>query len=321
MFISSSITRNNKCTHYLINIPGLLITHALFKNLIDSNRLCYKLVSTLTDYESVTSKLNHYFCAMKNNPGTKRKQGSLRIFGIRAVMEAIEAGKEIDSIYIRKGAGGTLYRDLKKIAVEHDLNLQTVPPEKLRHLGDKNHQGVAAFISPVVFHRLELLVPEIFERGEVPLILILDRITDVRNFGAICRSAECMGVHGILIPRKGAAQVNADAVKTSAGALLNIPLCRERNLKHSISYLRDSGLQVIACTEKADKHPDATDFSVPTAIILGSEEDGISGEYLKLADEAVSIPMKGSIASLNVSVAAGVIFYETLRQRLQAGQA
>ncbi|QEC53270.1 23S rRNA (guanosine2251-2'-O)-methyltransferase [Anseongella ginsenosidimutans] len=253
---------------------------------------------------------------MKRNSGTEKKTSNLRIFGIRAVMEAIESGKEIDSLYVQKGTAGSLYRDLRKIASEYDLTIQTVPPEKLRYLGDKNHQGVVAFISPVEFHKLEQLIPAIYERGEVPLILILDRITDVRNFGAISRSAECLGVHGIVIPRKGAAQVNADAVKTSAGALLSIPVCRERNLKNSIVFLRESGLQVVACTEKSQNYPSAMDFTAPTAIILGSEEDGISGEYLKLADDAVKIPMKGTIASLNVAVAAGVILYETIRQRL-----
>lgn len=253
---------------------------------------------------------------MKQKFGTEKKQSNLRIFGIRAVLEAIESGKEIESLYIQKGAGGALYRDLKKIAQEHDLSLQSLPPEKLRFLGDKNHQGVVAFISPIVFHKLEQLVPWIYERGDVPLIVVLDRITDVRNFGAISRSAECMGAHGILIPRKGAAQINADAVKTSAGALLNIPVCRERNLKTSLTFLRESGLQVIACTEKTEKYPAQVDLTGPTAIVLGSEEDGISGEYLKLADDAVRIPMQGSIASLNVSVAAGIILYETLRQRL-----
>lgn len=256
---------------------------------------------------------------MKEKSGTEKKQGNLRIFGIRAVMEAVESGKEIESLYIQKGAGGSLYRDLKKIAREYDLPMQAVPPEKLRYLGDKNHQGVVAFISPIVFHSLEQLIPSIYERGEAPLILILDRITDVRNFGAISRSAECLGAHGLLIPRKGAAQINADAVKTSAGALLTIPVCRERNLKNSITFLRQSGLQVVACTEKAEKYPAEVDLSMPTALILGSEEDGISGEYLKLTDEAVRIPMSGTIASLNVSVAAGVILYETVRQRLAGG--
>lgn len=252
---------------------------------------------------------------MKRNSGTEKKTGNLRIFGIRAVMEAIESGKEIESLYIQKGAGGTLYRDLRKIASDHDLPLQAVPPEKLRYLGDKNHQGVVAFISPVIFHPLEQLIPAIYERGETPLVLILDRITDVRNFGAITRSAECLGAHGIVVPRKGAAQINADAVKTSAGALLSIPVCRERNLKNSIVYLRESGLRVIACTEKSEKLPSDTDLAAPTALIMGSEEDGVSGEYLKLADDAVRIPMQGSIASLNVSVAAGIILYETGRQR------
>ncbi|HEY9562055.1 MAG TPA: 23S rRNA (guanosine(2251)-2'-O)-methyltransferase RlmB [Anseongella sp.] len=256
---------------------------------------------------------------MKRNSGMKKRPGGMRIFGIRAVMEAIEAGKEIESLYVQKGIEGNLYRDLRKIAGEYEVPLQMVPPEKLHYMGDKNHQGVVAFISPVIFNKLEQLIPSVYEQGQVPLILILDRITDVRNFGAICRSAECMGAHGIVIPRKGSAQVNEDAVKTSAGALLNLPLCRERNLKDSIAFLRESGLQVIACTEKTEKYPSATDLTGPTALILGSEEDGISGEYIKLADELIRIPMVGSIASLNVSVSAGIVLYEVVRQRIFVG--
>lgn len=240
----------------------------------------------------------------------------MKIFGIRAVIEAIESGKEIESIYVQKGISGGLYRELRQIAGRYELPLQLVPAEKLRYLGDKNHQGVAATISPVTFHRLEQLIPAIYERGEVPLLLMLDRITDVRNFGAISRSAECMGAHAVVIPAKGSAQVNADAVKTSAGALLSLPVCRETNLKNSIIFLQESGLRVIACSEKSETYLSEADLTVPAAFILGSEEDGISGEYLKLADEAAKIPMQGSIASLNVSVAAGVILYEAVRQRL-----
>lgn len=253
---------------------------------------------------------------MNRNFGTTKKEGNMKIFGIRAVIEAIESGKEIESIYVQKGISGGLYRELRQIAGRYELPLQLVPAEKLRYLGDKNHQGVAATISPVTFHRLEQLIPAIYERGEVPLLLMLDRITDVRNFGAISRSAECMGAHAVVIPAKGSAQVNADAVKTSAGALLSLPVCRETNLKNSIIFLQESGLRVIACSEKSETYLSEADLTVPAAFILGSEEDGISGEYLKLADEAAKIPMQGSIASLNVSVAAGVILYEAVRQRL-----
>lgn len=237
------------------------------------------------------------------------------IFGLRPIIEAIQAGKEIDTLFIQKGLKNELFQELWQLVRVHKVNYKHVPVEKLNRLTRKNHQGVFAFISPISFHKTDSIVQEVFEKGETPLFLILDRITDVRNFGAIVRSAECAGAQTIIVPQKGSAAVNGDALKTSAGALHNIPICREFNLKATIEYLKNSGLQIIGCTEKTENFIYQTDLTIPTAIIMGSEEDGISEEYLKLCDYKVSIPMKGNIGSLNVSVSSGVILYEAVRQR------
>jgi len=237
------------------------------------------------------------------------------IFGIRAVIEAIEAGKEIDKILIQRGIAGELFNQLRKAMKGTEIPFQMVPPEKIKRITTKNHQGVIAFVSEVTYYRAEDLLPNVFESGKTPLLLILDRVTDVRNFGAIARSAECAGVNFIIIPARGSAQINADAIKTSAGALHRIPVCRENNLKETINYLKEYGLQVIACHEKTEKLIYAADLKKPTAILMGSEENGISGEYLKLCDEAVKIPMPGKTASLNVSVATGIVLFEAIRQK------
>jgi 23S rRNA (guanosine2251-2'-O)-methyltransferase len=199
---------------------------------------------------------------------------------------------------------------------KNGIYFQYVPIEKLNRLTSKNHQGVVGYISSIEYHKIEQVLPAVFEAGKMPLVLILDRITDVRNFGAIARTAECSGVDAIVIPARGAAQINADAIKTSTGALHKIPVCKEENLKDVIDYLRESGLQVIACTEKSSEYYYQQDMTLPVAIIMGSEEDGISGEYLKRADAAVKIPLMGEIGSLNVSVATGIILYEAVRQRM-----
>lgn len=237
------------------------------------------------------------------------------VFGIRPVIEALEAGKELESLYLQKGLSGNLYKELQSSLHKFNVPYQWVPVEKLNRLTGKIHQGVVAFISPIVFQPIEEIVASIYEKGEEPLILILDRITDVRNFGAIVRTAECSGVHAVVIPFKGSAQINADGVKTSAGALHRVSICREQHLKNTIQFLQESGLRVVSCTEKSDKLLYEADFKGPLAIILGSEEDGISPEFLKMSDESVKIPMLGEIGSLNVSVSAGVILYEAIRQR------
>ena len=237
------------------------------------------------------------------------------IFGIRSIIEAIETGKTIDKLFIQKGLHNDLFAELWKLVRLRRINYKHVPIEKINRLTRKNHQGVFAFISPIGLHKIEDIIPQIYEQGKNPLILVLDGVTDVRNFGAIARTAECAGVDTILIPEQATAAINADAVKTSAGALHKIPICRTWNLKMSLEFLKDSGLQLVSCTEKTDKDIYSPDFTNPTAIIMGSEEDGVSPEYLKMSDHKAKIPMNGSIASLNVSVATSVIVYEALRQR------
>lgn len=237
------------------------------------------------------------------------------IFGIRAVIEAINADKNIDKILLQKGLSNELFHQLRSALKGKEIPYQFVPPEKIRKITDKNHQGVIAFLAEVTYYNTEDLLQEVFEKGRTPLILILDRVTDVRNFGAIARSAECNGVDFIIIPSRGAAQINADAIKTSAGALHRIKVCREDNLKNTIDYLKDYKIQIVACHEKTETMIYDADLKQPCAIIMGSEENGISGEYVKRSDVQVKIPMAGSIASLNVSVATGVILYEVTRQR------
>ena len=237
------------------------------------------------------------------------------IFGLRPIIEAITAGQEIDTLFIQKGLKGDIFPELWELVKKHRVNYKHVPVEKLNRLTRKNHQGVFAFVSPISFHRTENVIPQLFEEGKIPLFLILDRVTDVRNFGAIVRSAECSGVHAIIVPERGSAAINGDAMKTSSGALSSVPICREFNLKATIDFLKNSGIQVVACTEKTEDLIYAPDYTIPTAIIMGSEEDGISEEYLKLCTYKTKIPMMGTIGSLNVSVSAGVILYEAVRQR------
>jgi len=242
------------------------------------------------------------------------KQGF--IYGIRAIIEAIEANREIEKILIQNNLGGELIIELKRKLKEHGLLYNAVPVETLNRLTRSNHQGSIAYISEINYHNVEDVLPTIYEEGRVPFFLILDRITDVRNFGAICRTAYSAGIDAVIVPFKGGAQANADAVKTSAGALNKIIVCRSPNLKYTINFLKESGVQIIACTEKSEKVYSHLDYTKPTAIIMGSEEDGVSAEYLKLCDNRAMIPMIGDLGSLNVSVATGIILYETVRQRL-----
>jgi 23S rRNA (guanosine2251-2'-O)-methyltransferase len=242
-------------------------------------------------------------------------ENSSIIFGTRAVIEAVSAGREIEKILIQKGLSNDLFHQLRQSVKGKNIPIQFVPPDKLKRLTDKNHQGVIAFITEINYYKTAELLPEVFEKGKIPLLLIVDRVTDVRNFGAIARTAECAGVDFIIVPMRGSAQIGGDAIKTSAGALHRIKVCREENLKETLEYLKESGVQLVACTEKTDAVVYDADLKLPTAVIMGSEEDGISGEYLKRSDVKVSIPMHGKIASLNVSVAAGIILYEVVRQR------
>ena len=244
------------------------------------------------------------------------KEKQKYIFGIRTIIEAVKSGKTIDKLFIQKGLHNDLFAELWKLVRRKRINYKHVPLEKINRLTKKNHQGVFAFISPIDFYNIEDVTPTLYEEGKNPLILVLDRITDVRNFGAIARTAECAGVNAILIPEQNAAAINADAMKTSAGALHKITLCRTWNLKLALQFLKDSGIQLVACTEKTEETMYKADYTAPTAIIMGSEEDGVSQEFLKMSDIKVKIPMKGEIASLNVSVAAGIIIYEAIRQRV-----
>ncbi|MCK4663769.1 MAG: 23S rRNA (guanosine(2251)-2'-O)-methyltransferase RlmB [Bacteroidales bacterium] len=236
-------------------------------------------------------------------------------FGIRAVEETIKAAKEIEKVFIKNGLRGELFNKLFVTIKELNIPFQFVPVEKLNRITRKNHQGIIAFISPVIFCNIENLVPQVYEKGEVPLFLILDSISDVRNFGAIVRTAECAAVNGIIISTKGSAQINSDSMKTSAGALNNMPICKSNNLKTTISFLKNCGIQICAATEKSDKIIYSADFNLPLAIIMGAEDKGIKKELLDLSDMLVKIPIFGNIESLNVSVAAGIILYEVLRQR------
>lgn len=237
------------------------------------------------------------------------------VFGIRPVIEAIKSGKEIERILVQKEVGGSTVIELLQLAIKHNVPVVKVPVDKLNRITRKVHQGVICFLSPVIYASLDNIITEVYQKGGNPFILVLDRVTDVRNFGAIARTAECLGVQAIVIPSRGSAQINSDAVKTSAGALNYIPVCREDNLKTAIRFLKESGLKIIACSEKGDKLIDSSDYTGPVAIIMGSEEDGISSEYLKLSDEMLKIPLTGKVESLNVSVAAGMLLYEVVRQR------
>tara|TARA_B100001093_G_C26860613_1_gene1030047 strand:- start:24173 stop:24913 length:741 start_codon:yes stop_codon:yes gene_type:complete len=238
------------------------------------------------------------------------------VFGIRPIIEVIKSGKTIDKLFIQKGLHNESFAILWKLVRENRINYKHVPIEKLNRLTTKNHQGVFAFISPIDFHSIEDIVPSLYEEGKIPLILVLDRITDVRNFGAITRTADCSNVDCIIIPEQNSAAINSDAMKTSSGALNNVKICRAWNLKMTLQMLKDSGIQIVSCTEKTNNEIYNINYQIPTAIILGSEENGISNEYLKLSNEKVKIPILGNIESLNVSVACGVVLYEIVRQRL-----
>ncbi|WKS96064.1 23S rRNA (guanosine(2251)-2'-O)-methyltransferase RlmB [Riemerella columbina] len=238
------------------------------------------------------------------------------IFGLRPVIEALEAGKTIDKIFLQNGLQGPIYAELKVLIAKHQLRPNYVPIEKLNRFTRKNHQGVVAFISDIPFYQIETVLPEVFEAGRIPFLIILDRLTDVRNFGAIARTAECIGVDAIIIPEKGAAPINSDAIKTSAGALYNVKICKEKNLAHTVGFLQQSGVLVFSATEKAEKLIYDVDFKVPMALVMGNEEKGISKEVLHHSDEKIKLPILGKTQSLNVSVACGAILYEAVRQRL-----
>lgn len=239
------------------------------------------------------------------------------VFGIRAIMEAIESGKEIEKLLIQNGLRGELYHEFFQLIKYHKIPYNNVPLQALNRITRKNHQGVFAYLSPITYQSIENLIPMLYEEGKNPFLLILDRITDVRNFGAIARTAECSGVDAIVVPSRGAATINEDAIKTSAGALHKINVCREDNLKETIEYIKNSGIKIFGISEKADDYYYQEDFTGPVALMLGSEENGISEAYIKYLDGFLKIPMVGQIESLNVSVAGGILMFEVTKQRLQ----
>ncbi|WP_086592907.1 23S rRNA (guanosine(2251)-2'-O)-methyltransferase RlmB [Hymenobacter crusticola] len=245
------------------------------------------------------------------------------LFGLRPILEALNASRTLEKIYLLRSTKNSITQEISELAKAANIPVALVPLEKLNDLTRKNHQGAVAFVSPIDYQPLDSILAGLYEEGKTPLLLLLDRITDVRNFGSIARNAECLGVNAIVVPSRGAAQINGDALKTSAGALNLIPVCREPNLKETIAFLQQSGVQVVACTEKAEASLEtgAVDLTGPVAVLMGSEEDGISPEYLKLADHKIRIPMVGQISSLNVSVASGIMLFEVQRQRLRAAAA
>ena len=244
-----------------------------------------------------------------------RPQQPNMIFGSHAVIEAMRSGKEIERLFLKKELQGELLRELLKGARERDIPYQFVPIEKLDRITKKVHQGVIAYISEVEYQKIEQLLPMLYEQGVEPFILLLDHVTDVRNFGSIARTAECAGVHAIVIPDKGAAQINADAIKTSSGALSIIPVCRANNLTKTIKFLSDSGLTIVAASEKADKLYNEINYKGPVAIVMGAEDKGVSFEIQRYAHHFVKIPILGKVESLNVAVASGLMLYEVVKQR------
>ena len=238
------------------------------------------------------------------------------VYGIRAVMEAIEADQSINKVFLQKGLKGELFSELETLIRRKNISASYVPWEKLNRITQNNHQGAIAQIAPVDFHDFNTLIEQILEVKETPLILLLDQLTDVRNFGAIIRTAECVGVDAIVVPKSGSAPITSDTVKTSAGAAFTVPIAKADHLKDAIYYLQASGFKLVAATEKTENSIYDVDFTGATAIIMGAEDKGISDSILKLADHKAKLPLMGQIESLNVSVACGVFLYEALRQRL-----
>ncbi len=238
------------------------------------------------------------------------------IYGIRAIIEAIKEGRQIDKLFIKKDLHGETVAELFSLVREKHIVAQRVPVERLNRICRKNHQGVIAMMSAVSYHNLGNLVSTLYEEGVLPFVVVLDGITDVRNFGAIARTAECCGVNSLVIAERGSVSVGGDAVKTSAGALLSLPVCRERNIVNAVKFLKNSGFKVVAVSEKADMNYTLGDYTVPTALVMGAEDVGISPEVMELCDSRVSIPMFGNIGSLNVSVAAGVLMYKSCANAL-----
>jgi 23S rRNA (guanosine2251-2'-O)-methyltransferase len=239
------------------------------------------------------------------------------VFGRHPIVEALQSGAHFDKIFLQQGTRGDFEKDIRRLCREHDVPLQYVPKEKMNKMVKGNHQGIVGYLALLDYYRLEDVVPGIFEKGETPLLLLLDRVTDVRNLGAIARSAEICGVHALVVPKSGSALINADALKTSAGALTRLHVCRENSLVTAVEYLQNSGIQVFASDLKAEKYIFDLDFTAPVALVVGSEDEGVHPSILSRVQHRFIIPQKGETDSFNVSVAAGIMLYEVLRQRMK----
>ena len=246
----------------------------------------------------------------------QKEKSKLRIYGIRPVSELLDSNKEIQKIYIQKNLKNDSILKIEKKAKNKNVEIKYIPPQKLNRLTKKNHQGIFAFCAPISFVVFENYLPQIYEKGEIPIFILLDRITDVRNFGAICRTSEALGVHGIIIPKKETAEINEISVKTSSGALTKLPICRTDNLINTLVFAKNSGLQICSLSEHAKKNIFDVKLKKPSILVLGSEEKGISKKILSISDEIIKIPTTGEIISLNVSVATGIVLTELKRQRL-----
>lgn len=246
-----------------------------------------------------------------------RKKSESIVYGLHPVIEAIRSGKLPNKILIKKGLTSPQINELQQLIRKHQIVRQHVPVEKLNRLTNAPHQGVIALMPAIEYQDLDTLIPFGFEQGKEPLLVVLDRITDVRNLGAIARTAFCAGADAIIIPSRESAMVNEDAIKTSAGALLHLPVCRVHNLYQSLTYIKDAGFRIISVTEKGKSLHFEADYSGPVALVVGSEENGISKDILRLSNERVKIPLLGNLDSLNVSVATGVVLYEAVRQRMK----
>ena len=238
------------------------------------------------------------------------------VFGIRPVIEAIRSGREIDKVLIKRGLRGELFHELSGLIKTENIPVQYVPVEKINRFTRKNHQGIIALMSVIEYARLDHILPSLYEEGKIPFLIMVDGVTDVRNLGAIIRSAESAGIHALILPVKRSALPTTDTIKTSAGALFHLPICRTDNLKNTLIYLKESGLQLVVATEKAEKSYHDIDYTSPTIIIVGAEDKGVSKQVYDIVNELVKIPMAGKTNSLNVSVAAALLMYEAVRQRM-----
>jgi 23S rRNA (guanosine2251-2'-O)-methyltransferase len=239
------------------------------------------------------------------------------LFGMHPVLEAVKAGRKFDKVLLKQGLEGPQFRELLDLLIQNDINYQFVPIQRLDRAVRGSHQGVIAYISQIDYVSIEEIVNNALAKSANPILVILDGVSDVRNLGAIARTLECVGGCGVIVPAKGGAAINADAVKASAGALMRMDTCKVSNLRLAAYYLKQNGFKLISCTEKTDGLIYDVDMTGPVAIVMGSEGKGISQEMLELSDEKAAIPMSGEITSLNVSVATSVILYEAVRQRLK----